>query len=279
MADDFVRFPIRTAVSGVGHGLVARSERFEVYAVRTRYGPKGRRRYAVTFSAIEVLGREPRRIREVPLPDTMRSDLGKVIAYLRPLGPRPGSDRDSDRRNRRRDPATTNEAQAAQAHAVREGTAGAFDVAADAWEEAGSPFRAYLMRQRATELYVNDAADRLKVALERAAMRGAGEHLHAIVAPEGDYWISGADPIERGKTVTIQIPDPSRRYSMETQLTRTWANRWRAGFGIVTNEMSIGWSEIAEFAHADDAIAHLVAAYERRFGRPTFDLPRRAPEW
>lgn len=76
----FQLFPVSKAVHGLGHGLVARSERFEVWASRSRQ--KGQRAYHITFSALEIVSQEPRQIREIPLPRQIHSNLKSVVAFL-----------------------------------------------------------------------------------------------------------------------------------------------------------------------------------------------------
>lgn len=64
--ETFQTFSVSKAVAGGRPGLVAKSARFEVHAMRHRCGEPGRRRYAVTFTAIEVLSNEaPRKYREI----------------------------------------------------------------------------------------------------------------------------------------------------------------------------------------------------------------------
>lgn len=80
-----VLIPLSTALrsSGECHGVVARFGRFEVWAHRHRYGEPGRRRYGISFTAIEILDQSiPRKTRKVDLPETCRSNLKKVISYL-----------------------------------------------------------------------------------------------------------------------------------------------------------------------------------------------------
>jgi hypothetical protein len=81
----FTKFSVTKAVSGVGGGLVAKSDRFEVRATRRRVGDRGRRSYHVTFSVIEILSVEPRKFRDIELPATHRSDLEKILAHLASL--------------------------------------------------------------------------------------------------------------------------------------------------------------------------------------------------
>jgi hypothetical protein len=73
---------VAKAVSGVGGGMVARSERFEVYASRHRCGDRGRREYRVSFSVVEVLSKEPRKIVPVELPLNYGSNLPKLLTLL-----------------------------------------------------------------------------------------------------------------------------------------------------------------------------------------------------
>jgi hypothetical protein len=79
----FERFSVskilRTYVTG---GVVARSERFEVWARTHRAGRTGERHTVVGFSVIEILSKEPRKIREVELPVACRSNLDRIIQHL-----------------------------------------------------------------------------------------------------------------------------------------------------------------------------------------------------
>jgi hypothetical protein len=63
-------------------GIVAKNDRFEVWAFRHRQGHAGNRKYVVSFEAVEVLSRHPRKIREIELPATKRSNLQAICAYL-----------------------------------------------------------------------------------------------------------------------------------------------------------------------------------------------------
>lgn len=80
------RFSVTKAVQNVGGGVVAKSDRFEVWARRHRAAQGWRRVYHTSFTAIEVLTKEPpRKTREIELPDNMRSNLDKIIAFLESL--------------------------------------------------------------------------------------------------------------------------------------------------------------------------------------------------
>lgn len=78
----FTKFSVTKAVKGMGHGLVAKSDKFEVYATRTRGGVEGQRYYHITFSVVRVLSTEPRKIESIELPPTCQSSLEKVLAHL-----------------------------------------------------------------------------------------------------------------------------------------------------------------------------------------------------
>ena len=112
-------------------------------------------------------------------------------------------------RRSRRDPVTPEEAREAQAFANREGTAAAFEVAADAWEEAGSLKQAERMRWRANELYVADAAERLERLLESISL-SYGAYETGLIEPRGDYWLSEDDLSQRSRSVRISVPFPPK---------------------------------------------------------------------
>jgi hypothetical protein len=83
----FERFSVTKALkSHNGHGLVARSARFEVWSEKCRLGLKGDRYTMVTFAVLEVTrGAVPRVSKDFRMPDTHRSDLAKILAYLEAL--------------------------------------------------------------------------------------------------------------------------------------------------------------------------------------------------
>jgi hypothetical protein len=76
------RFSVSKVTARGSVGVVARSDRFEVWARRARGGPKGRRYYVVCFSVVEVLSKDPRRVREVELPSTISSNLDKIVEWV-----------------------------------------------------------------------------------------------------------------------------------------------------------------------------------------------------
>lgn len=125
-------------------------------------------------------------------------------------------------------------ASAAQAHARQEGTGDAFDVAADAWEEAGRLKQAERLRHRANELHVISATDLLKRRLELAA-REAGHFETGTIEPRGDFWLSEDDPARRGKSLRIEIPNVAitqrfgRVVIFDVILQKTDGPRWYAG--------------------------------------------------
>ena len=66
-------------------GLVATSERFEVWACRSRHGRPGSRYYTTHFDVVEVLSHEPRVVRPYLVPETLQSNLAKILAHLESL--------------------------------------------------------------------------------------------------------------------------------------------------------------------------------------------------
>lgn len=62
--------------------VVAKNDRFEVWAVRYLAGNRGQRHYRIEFSAVEVLVASPRQIQKVSLPATIQSNLAKIMAHL-----------------------------------------------------------------------------------------------------------------------------------------------------------------------------------------------------
>jgi len=79
----FQRFSVSKILQASSHGgVVAKSERFEVWAHKYRAGNKRERHTAIGFSVCEVLSMEPRKVRNVELPDTCRSNLEQIIAHL-----------------------------------------------------------------------------------------------------------------------------------------------------------------------------------------------------
>ena len=88
MSHQFQRTPISKAIrtSGEGHGIVAQSDSIVVWAHRRRVGDPGRRSYHVYFTATRVLSHDvPRKTEEIRLPDSCRSNLDKVLAFLEKL--------------------------------------------------------------------------------------------------------------------------------------------------------------------------------------------------
>lgn len=71
--------------SGKAHGMIAKSDRFEVWGNKHLVGNVGQRRYHITYSAVCVVSREPRRIENVVLPPNVQSNLDKVLAHLETL--------------------------------------------------------------------------------------------------------------------------------------------------------------------------------------------------
>lgn len=135
----------------------------------------------------------------------------------------------------RRDPITPEEAREAQAFANREGTPEAFEVAADAWEEAGRLKQAERMRWRANELHVADAAERLERALESAAA-ASGSHEYGKIEPRGDFWLSELDDSWRGRSIRINVPsglvnifDISRERYFEGYINKS-DHGWSGGY-------------------------------------------------
>ena len=125
----------------------------------------------------------------------------------------------------RRDPETR--ARVTQEHARREGTGDAFDVAADAWEEAGRNKQAGRMRQRANELHVTEAIALLERRLEHAASE-AGFFEYGVVEPRGDFWLSEDDHFSRGKSLAIIVPGGERNVVFEALIQKLEGPHWRA---------------------------------------------------
>jgi hypothetical protein len=80
----FVRVAPVHSVLPLG-GVVAKNDRFEVWAFRHRCGDPGFRRYAVSFEVVEVLSREPRKVQDFAMPATCRSNLRRICAHLESL--------------------------------------------------------------------------------------------------------------------------------------------------------------------------------------------------
>lgn len=132
-------------------------------------------------------------------------------------------------RRTRRDPVTPEEAREAQAFANREGTAAAFEVAADAWEEAGSLKQAERMRWRANELYVADAAERLERLLESISL-SYGAYESGRIEPRGDYWLSEDDLSQRSRSVRISVPFPPKPPRANGTFFRGYVQKSDRGF-------------------------------------------------
>lgn len=67
------------------HELTAQTKRHEVYKMTWRAGPPGFRRYVSAYEVIAILSREPRRYQPVKLPETIRSNRRKVLAFVESL--------------------------------------------------------------------------------------------------------------------------------------------------------------------------------------------------
>lgn len=130
----------------------------------------------------------------------------------------------------RRDPITPEEARAAQDYAQREGTAEAFEVAADAWEEAGSLKQADRMRSRANELAVAAAAQQLDRKLQSVAL-SYGVPEYGQIEPKGDFWISDDDPTKRGRSVRIPLPFEAKPPFERQMFFRGYVEKGLAGWG------------------------------------------------
>lgn len=133
------------------------------------------------------------------------------------------------RQRPRRDPISPEEAREAQAFANREGTAAAFEVAADAWEEAGGLKQAERMRWRANELHVADAAERLERLLKSIALSyGAYEIGH--IDPRGDYWLSDLDLSKRTRSIVILVPFKPKPPREQEEYFRGYVEKSDRGF-------------------------------------------------
>jgi hypothetical protein len=83
MSSQFVRVASIQSVFPLG-GVVAKNDRFEVWAFRHRAGNTGERHYRTGFEVVEVLSHEPRRVQDVTetLPSNCRSNLKNICAHL-----------------------------------------------------------------------------------------------------------------------------------------------------------------------------------------------------
>ena len=136
-------------------------------------------------------------------------------------------------RRSRRDPGrsrvTPEDAREAQAFANREGTAEAFEVAADAWEEAGGLKQAERMRWRANELHVADAAERLERLLKSIAL-SYGAYETGRIDPRGDFWLSDLDHSKRTRSVLIAVPFKPKPPREQEEYFRGYVEKSDRGF-------------------------------------------------
>ena len=85
LSSSFVRVASIQSVFPIG-GVVAKNDRFEVWAFRHRAGNEGNRYYVTSFEVVEVLSREPRTGRDITntLPSNCRLNLKAICAHLDP---------------------------------------------------------------------------------------------------------------------------------------------------------------------------------------------------
>lgn len=191
------------------------------------------------------------------------------------------------RLRRRRDP--TARARAAQEGAAREGTADAFEVAADAWEEAGATKQAERMRVRANELYVQEAIRKLERRLETFT-RESGHLEYASIEPRGDFWLSEHDRHQRGKSLEIALPNRELaervgegRLRFDAIVSKTQgAEGWSGGWQLWTyggGRVPRSFQPIEGPATEEDVLHAIESAYRSLFSATTFapDVRRRPP--
>ena len=196
--------------------------------------------------------------------------------------------RPSSRPSRQRDPTErARRAREAQASAAREETGDAFEVAADAWEEAGAQKQADRMRMRANELYVEEAIRKLERSLETIA-REAGHLEYASIEPRGDHWLSELDEHQRGKSLEIAIPNRELaervgegRLRFDAVVSKTrGANGWSGGWQLWTRgggRVRDSFQPIEGPATEEDVLDAIESAYRALLRAPTFapDASRR----
>lgn len=77
---------VSAALAKSTFACVARKGDVEVWASKSRLGPKGRRYTLVSFRALRVVSKDAttgrRTVVDLPLPETSNSDLVKVLTFL-----------------------------------------------------------------------------------------------------------------------------------------------------------------------------------------------------